>query len=390
MNEAGFIAADQIFASRVIAPNAAAWDAAGTHLPRDAIAEWVSLGLQTLQVSRERGGGGCGYGTKLLVAQALAAECFASAFAFTNMQGHVTRMEREGSPDQVARYLPSLMSGAIIGAPSLSEPEAGSDFAAITTRATPVAAGWRLDGEKAWITNGAFADQVILYAQTDPGAGADGIASFIVDLHAPGVERLPPEDLVGGSAIGAAGIRLTSVHVPAGDLFAPAGQAFRRALTGVTGARIHVSAMLCATVRSALGLAVSYGGERRSFGRPLLAHQGLRWQLADIATGLEAAELLTARAAELFAVGSDARVEAAFAKKFTVEMATRGLPACMQAMGAVGLRRQHPLGRHMVAARIAAYVDGTTEMQNERIGAALEARYAPAASASTRQNHPST
>ena len=229
---------------------------------------------------------------------------------------------------------------------------------------------------KAWVTNGAFADQVILYAQTNPGSGADGIASFIVNLHEPGVQRLPAEDIIGGSAIGAAGIRLTGVRVPEADMFAPPGQAFRRAMTGITGARIHVSAMLCATVRSALGLATAYAGQRQSFGRTLLAHQGLRWQLVDVATELEAAELLTNRAAELFGAGLDTRFEAAMAKKFSADMATRSVAACMQAMGAAGLRRTHPFGRHLIAARIAAYVDGTTEMQNERIGAALSTRYA--------------
>ncbi len=377
-HETELVAAAHGFAQRVVAPGAPVWDAAGTPLPRPAIEEWIALGLNTLQVSTARGGGGCSYATKLLVAQALAAECFASAFAFTNMQGHVTRMEREGSPDQVARYLPALMSGALIGAPSLSEPGAGSDFGAIATHAARTRDGWVLDGEKAWITNGAIADQVILYAQTRPGAGADGIASFIVDLHAPGVRRLPPEDMIGGAAIGAAGIRLTGVRVPDADLFAPPGQAFRRAMTGITGARIHVSAMLCAMVRSALSLTIEYAGTRHSFGQPLLAHQGLRWQLVDVATELEAAELLTARAAQLFEAGIDTRVEAAFAKKAAAEMATRGVASCMQAMGAAGLRRAHPLGRHLSAARIAAYVDGTTEMQNERIGAALHARYAPA------------
>ena len=233
-----------------------------------------------------------------------------------------------------------------------------------------------LDGEKAWITNGAFADQLILYAQTDPGAGADGIASFIVDLHAPGIERLPPEDLAGAPpsvprACGSPRSMCRATTCSPRRARRSAG-----ALTGVTGARVHVSAMLCATVRAALGLAVGYGGVRHSFGQPLLAHQGLRWQLAAVATELEAAELLTARAASLFAAGADARVEAAFAKKFTVEMAMRGVAACMQAMGAAGLRRSHPLGRHLLAARIAAYVDGTTEIQNERIGAALTKRYA--------------
>ena len=145
--ETELLAAAQGFARRVIAPGAPAWEAAGSPLPRGAVDEWVALGLNTLQLSAERGGGGCRYQVKLLVAQALAAQCFASAFAFTNMQGHVTRMEREGSPDQIARYLPRLISGEIIGAPSLSEPEAGSDFGAITTRAAKVRGGWVLDGE---------------------------------------------------------------------------------------------------------------------------------------------------------------------------------------------------------------------------------------------------
>jgi alkylation response protein AidB-like acyl-CoA dehydrogenase len=190
------------------------------------------------------------------------------------------------------------------------------------------------------------------------------------------VERLPADALMGGSAIGAAGIRFTRTKVPDADLFAPAGQAFKRALRGITGARAHVAAMACAMVDSALRLAVAHAGARRAFGRPLLEHQGLRWQLVDVATELEAARLLTYRAVRMIAAGADARTEAAFAKKYAAQMAQRAIAACMQAMGAEGLRAEHPLGRHMASARIAAYVDGTTEMQNERIGAVLPTRYA--------------
>ncbi len=373
--EQDFVARAQDFAARVIAPNAAAWDAAGAALPRAVVAEWAELGLNALQVSQARGGGGAGYHCKLLVAEAVAAQCFPSAFALNNMQGAVTRMEREGSADQVSRYLAPMMAGAIVGAPSLSEPGAGSDFGAIATRATKVDGVWALDGEKAWVTNGVIADQLVMYAQTDPGAGLRGIASFIVDLHAPGIERRPAEALIGGAAIGACGIRLTGVRVPDSDLFAPPGQAFKRALVGITGARVHVAAMICASVDSALRLAVRHAGTRHSFGRPLIGHQGLRWQLVDVATKLEAARLLVARAADIYAAGGDAQVEAAMAKKFAAEMATRAVAACMQAMGAEGLRTSHPLGRHLTSARIAAYVDGTTEIQNERVGAALAARY---------------
>jgi alkylation response protein AidB-like acyl-CoA dehydrogenase len=369
------IAAAKDFAARVIVPQAAAWEASGACLPRAVIREYATLGLNALQVTPGRGGAGASYRTKLRVAEAIAGECFAAAFALNNMQGSVTRMEREGSAAQIDRYLPGLMSGAIVCAPSLSEPGAGSDFAAIATLATKVPGGWSLTGEKAWVTNGAIADQAILYAQTRPGGGAPGIASFIVDLHAPGIERLAPERLFGGSAIGAAGILLTGVHVPDDDLFAPPGEAFKRGLRGITGARTHVAAMLCATVEAALRLAVAHAGARQAFGKPLLGHQGLRWQLADVATALEAARLLTERAAEIIEDGGDAQVEAAMAKKFAVEMAGPAIAACMQAMGAEGLRASHPFGRHLASARVAAYVDGTTEMQNERIGAALATRY---------------
>ena len=374
-HEAELVVRARDFAARTIAPDAAAWDAVPGGLPRTVIGEYAALGLAALQVSPARGGSGASYACRLRVAEAIAAVCFPTAFALNNLQGAVTRMEREGDADQVARYLPDLVSGARIAAPSLSEPGAGSDFAAIATRAVPVDGGWRLDGEKAWVTNGVLADQLVLYAQTEPGSGSRGIASFLVDLHAAGVTRQPAEELAGGGAIGACSVRLDAVFVPGTDLFAAPGQAFKRGLTSITGARVHVAAMVCATVEAALRLAVAHAGRRHSFGRPLLAHQGLRWQLADVATRLEAVRLLVDRAAGLVETGADAQVEAAMAKKASAEMAGPAVAACMQAMGAEGLRIAHPFGRHLVAARIAAFVDGTTEMMNERVGAALSARY---------------
>jgi alkylation response protein AidB-like acyl-CoA dehydrogenase len=347
--EASLVETARAFATRVIAPQAAGWEAAGAGLPRAVVREWVSLGLNALQVSPGRGGAAGGFHAKIAIAEALAEHCMASAFALINIQGSLTRIEREGSPSQIARYLPGLLAGDLISAPALSEPGAGSDFAAIATSAEKVPGGWRLEGEKAWVTNGALADLLVLYAQTEPGAGWRGIASFLVDLHAPGVERLPPDALTGGGAIGAAGIRLTQVFVPDDDLFAPAGQAFKRALRGINGARTHVAAMVCATVGSALRIAVDYAAGRASFGQPLLAHQGLRWQLADVATELEAARLLTARAVDLIADGAEAQLEAAFAKKYAAEMATRGIAACMQAMGAEGLRPAHGLARRLAS-----------------------------------------
>jgi alkylation response protein AidB-like acyl-CoA dehydrogenase len=376
--ERGFVASAATLTERVIAPQAAAWDRDGTHLPRSVVAEWAGLGLNALLVTSARGGSAASYFAKVAVAETLAQACFASAFALTLIQGSVTRMEREGSAAQIARYLPGLMSGALICSPALTEPGAGSDFAAISTRAVKVPGGWRLDGEKAWVSVGAIADMLVLYAQTEPGADAAGIASFLVDLHGPGVTRLAPAAVIGGAAIGACGVRLEGVFVAEADLFAPPGRAFKRALRSITGARTHVAAMVCAMVETALRVAVDYAETRHSFGQPLLRHQGLRWQLAGVATELEAARALTDRAVHIVAGGGDPQIEAAFAKKYAAEMAGRSIAACMQAMGAEGLRPDHGLGRHLAAARIAAYVDGTTEIMTERIGAALVARYGSA------------
>ena len=359
----------------MIAPIAERLEREKSALPASVVAEWIRLGLNGMQVSPERGGAGASFFAKVAVAEAIARACFPCAFALIAMQGEVTRIEHEGTAEQIARYLPGLMKGSLICAPSLSEPEAGSDFGAIRTLATKVPGGWEISGEKAWVTNGAIANLLVMYAQTEPGAGGKGIASFIVDLQTAGIEKFPAYDLIGGAAIGACGIRLRGVRVADRDLFAPPGQAFKRALQGISATRVHVSAMACAVVETALKTAVAYAAERQSFGRPLLDHQGRRWSLADVAADLEAARLLTLQGAHAVARGVDAQVEAALAKKFSAEMAARGVIGCMQAMGAVGLLPHYGFGRLMTSARIAAYVDGTTEMQNERIGAALFKRY---------------
>ena len=374
--EQALVAAAASFARERIAPNAADWERGRQPLPRDVFRQWAALGLNAMEVSPAAGGRGASFHCRIAVAETVARTCLPSAFALINAHGGAVRIEREGSADQVARLLPRLVAAEAICAPSFSEPGAGSDFAAITSLAERCAGGWRLTGEKAWVTNGAHAEYAVMAAQTEPGARGDGIASFIVDLNAAGVERRPPYALMGGHAIGASAIRLDDVFVPDADLFAPPSQAFKRALIAITTARVHAAAMACGIVAGALARAVGYAQERRSFGTPLIEHQGLRWSLADVATELEAARGLVARAAGQIARGADATLAAAQAKSFAAGMALRGVAACMQAMGAVGLREDEPFGRHLAAARIVAYVDGTTEIQRDRIGRLLGRHYA--------------
>ena len=373
--EQALVARAETYAAEVIAPHAAGWEQRREALPREVFLRYGQDGFSGLMVPEAQGGQGASFFCKLRVAETMARSCMAATFALNNTQGSIVRLVREGTPDQQARYLPGLLSGALVSAPSLSEPGAGSDATAMATTATRMEGGWRIDGTKAWVTNGAHADLLLLYAQTSPGTGAKGIASFLVDLNAPGVQRTCVYRLMGGSAVGAAEIAFDGVFVPERDLMAPPGQAFKTAMQGITAARTHVAAMVNAVVDECLSRAVAHAGSRRAFGATLMEHQGLRWSLADVSIQLEASRLMTWRAAVLIDRELDATFEAAQAKAFAATMAVPAVSACMQAMGAIGLTDEHPFGRHLSAARIAGYVDGTTEMQRDRVGAMLSKRY---------------
>lgn len=361
----------QRFRRDYVAARAGEWERQ-RQVPREAIGEAARLGFTAIEVPREQGGQGAGFIAKALIAEELARSCMGFAFSLLNTQNVAARIARSGNRAQIERYLAPLIAGERLGGTALTEPQAGSDFPAIATTARKIAGGWVLDGEKAWLTNAATAEVITVFAKTDAAPGSDGIAAFLIDARQPGFERLPAYGLMGGHAIGAGGFRLRDFHTDDEALFYPPGEAFKRALVSINGARTYVAAMCCGMVAESLRIALDYATRRRAFGKRLLDHQGLRWSLVDVATDLEAAQLLTWRAAEIIGRGENAALAAAYAKKFAVEMAQRRLGDCMQAMGAEGLREHYPIGRHIACARIAGYVDGSTEMQNERIGALLE------------------
>ena len=359
------------FSRREVASHAARWERERSY-PREAIRAAAALGLARIQVPAAQGGLGLRFRAKVRIMEEIARDDFAFAFALVNTHNAASRLARDGNDSQRARYLAGLLRGELIGAVSLTEPSAGSDFPAIRTRAERVSGGWRLNGEKAWLTNGAAVDVVVVYAQTDASAGGKGIAAFVVDARRAGFERGPAYGLAGAHALGAAGFKLDNYFAADEDRFYAPGAAFKTALASITGARIYVAAMCCGMVEESLELTLVRARERSTFGEPLIKRQGLRWMLADVATDLEAARLLSYRAARLLEDGGDAVLAAAHAKKFATRMAEQRLPQCMQLFGAEGLMDTHPLGRHLAAARVAHYADGTTEIQNERIAAYLE------------------
>ena len=368
--ERAVVAKAKAFAAEHVAPNAARWEWE-RHYPLETIKRACAAGLNTIELAKQHGGQGLRFSCKLRAFEEIAKADFAFAFALINHHNACARFARDGKPAHVARLLPRMLTGELIGCAGLSEPGVGSDFGGLEMKAERVAGGWKLNGAKAWITNAAVAGLSIAYAQTDRSLGYRGIACFAIEAERPGFQRDKPFELHGGHAIGVGGFRLVDYIAPDEALLHPPGAAFKSALAGINGARTYVAAMCCGMLQAALETAVRYTQKRETFGQKVIEHQGVRWKLVDAATDLEAARLLTYRAARLIDEGKDAVLPAAHAKKFATDMALQRIADCIQAMGANGLRAEYPLARHLAGAKIAAYTDGSIEMMNERIGVAL-------------------
>jgi alkylation response protein AidB-like acyl-CoA dehydrogenase len=326
-----------------------------------------------MQLPASAGGLDLSFSCKTRVAEVLAGADFGFTMSLLNTHNVAAVLARKAAPSVAARYLPDLVAGRRLGCTALTETGAGSDFAAITTRATPVDGGWVIDGAKAWITNAAEADVVVLYAQTAPGTGARGIAAFLVDGRREGFVREPAYALGGQHSIGTGGFRLQGYRASSEEMLQPPGQAFKAVMGLINSARTYIAAMCCGMVAEALRIADAYGGQRHTFGQPLAAHQGWRWRLADAASELAACRLMVTEAAALIDAGADAQLLAAQSKLLATRMAERQIAALAQAMGAEGLREHHPFARHLMGARVAGFVDGSTEMLLERICAVMSA-----------------
>ncbi len=362
------------FAQAQIDPNAANWER-DRRLPTEAIHAAADAGLCNLLVPKAQGGKGLGVSDLAAVMEALAAADMAFAFSLICHNNLAGGIAARGSAEQQAAYLGPMSRGEMLGAFLLTEPGVGSDAAAIATTAVGDGDGWVLNGEKAWITNATDADVLSVYAQTNPGSGAGGIAAFLVRADQPGVARTGPYQMFGAHATGAGGFTFTDVRLSADQLFIPPGQAFRAAMVAIDVARIVVAAMCTGMLRRGLSTAIDYLQKRPAFGSPLSEKQGLQWMLSDVATQTEAAAALAAEAARAIDASEPrAGVLAAHAKKFATRAAMSGLAECMQAMGANGYRHDWPIARHLASAKMAEYLDGTSEVQNIVIARTLFGR----------------
>ncbi len=368
--EDALIAQASKLCQNLVSPNAAQWERE-RRMGHEGLKAAVDIGLTRLQVPTSFGGLDMSFSCKARMADILAAGDFGFTMSLLNTQNVAAKLARDASPEIAALYVPDLIAARRLGCTALSEPGAGSDFAAITTFATPCDGAWRIDGAKAWITNAGEADVIVLYAQTERGSGGRGIAGFLVDGRREGFVREPAFALGGQHSIGTGGFKLNGYIAQANEMLHPPGQAFKAALGSINGARTYIAAMCCGMVGEALRVVSEFGERRVTFGKSLSDHQGWRWRLAEAASELAASRMMVTHAAGLIDAKEDAQLAAAQAKLLATRMADRQLPILAQAMGAEGLREHYPFARHLMGARVAGFVDGSTEMLLERICAVM-------------------
>lgn len=354
------------FAERVLAPSAAARDVSG-EFPTAELGELARLGLLGIAVPEPFGGSGAG-----TVAYSLAMQELARGDAAVAVATSVTNMVAEliaghASPAIAGRWVPRLLDGELVcGAFALSEPDAGSDPAAMRATAVRTASGWRLSGTKQWTTSGDRAGALVVWAVTDPGAGHRGITAFIVPgvpAGTPGITVTRLEDKLGLHGSSTAQLVFDGVELGDDAVLGRVGGGFALAMIALDGGRIGIASQAIGIARGALEAAIRYATERRTFGEPIIKHQAIAAMIADAATWLDAATLMTLRAAELKQTGQAFSQQAAMAKLFATERAWQICDIALQVHGGYGYVRDFPVERALRDVRVTRIYEGTSEIQ---------------------------
>jgi alkylation response protein AidB-like acyl-CoA dehydrogenase len=359
------------FAERELAPRAAARDRSG-QFPVEELKALAGLGLLGVNLPEALGGAQAGViAYSLAMTEVARADAsVAVAMAVTNMVGEV--IVRFGTEEQQQRFVPQLTSGAAVaGAFGLSEPQAGSDPGGMATTARRAGDGWKLDGNKQWITSGDRAGVIIVWAKTDLARGSKGISAFIVPGGTPGLTAGKHEDKMGLRGSSTVPLSLVDCVVGADALLGKLDGGLSVALAALDGGRIGIASQALGIGQAALAAAKSYVRQRVQFGRVLADFQAIQFRLADVATELEAARLLTLRAAWLKEQGRPFTREASMAKLYASEAAWRACDAAIQVHGGYGYTRDFPVERLARDCRVTRIYEGTSEIQRIVIARSL-------------------
>ncbi len=351
------------FANREILPVAGQLDAEH-RFPAEIVRGLGELGLMGVMVPEEYGGAGMDNVAYILAMEEVARAC-ASTAAIMSVNNSLVcdPILRYGTEDQKRRYLPVLASGREVGCYCLTEPSAGSDAASLQTSARLDGDRWVLNGTKAFVTNAREAWVFVVYARTEEEPGARGISAFLVERDHPGISVGKVERKMGLLASSTCEVLLEDCRVPKDNLLGRRGEGFKVALSTLDGGRIGVAAQAVGIARAALEESVGYAKQRRQFGRPIAEFQAIQWKIADMATRIDAARLLTLRAAWLRDQGKRCTLEASMAKLFASETAMWAAHQGVQIFGGYGYIKDYPVERYFRDAKITEIYEGTSEIQ---------------------------
>jgi alkylation response protein AidB-like acyl-CoA dehydrogenase len=372
------LAALKEVASRFVAdhvtPHARSWDEDGRY-PDSVVAQLGAQGFLGALVPEDFGGGGGGYRSLAIILEELARGDGGLALA---VEAHTALATKHillaGDDDQKRRFLPALATGAHLGCWCLTEPDAGTDAAALKALAARDGDDWVLTGSKQFITNGQRAGIYVIMARSGAAEGREGISAFIVEADSPGLTTGIPENKLGMRSSDTVAVHLEQVRVPASQLLGSEGTAFDDVKDVLEGGRIMISAISLGIAAAAVERSVAYANEREAFGKPIIEHELVGAKLADMVTQLEAARLLVYRSAARLDEGRETSLDSAMTKLFSSEMATRVSMDAIQVHGGYGYLKDYEVERHMRDAKLCEIGEGTSEILRVLIARSLRTR----------------
>jgi hypothetical protein len=351
------------FAEAEIGPHVMAWDEA-QQFPKDLLPKLAALGLMGITFDERYGGAGMSSVEYCICIEELARVCPAIALSVAAHNGLCTsHINSFGSEAQKDQFLPRLVRGEVLGAWGLTEAGAGSDAAGMRTTAVRQGNCWVINGAKTFITHGRTGGVMVVIAITDRSKGHRGISGFVVEHGTPGMSAGKKENKLGMRASDTSEVIFENCRVPAAHLLGEEGQGFINTLQILDSGRIGIAALSVGLAQGAYEAARRYAKERRQFGQPIAAFQAIQWKLADMATRIEAARLLTYRAAYLRDRGVRMTRESSMAKLFASEVAVKAADECVQIHGGYGFVKDYPAEKYFRDVKLLTIGEGTSEIQ---------------------------
>ncbi len=356
------------FAEKELKPRAQETDEHARMSP-EAIRKMAELGLMGITIPEEYGGMRMDTVSVAIAIEEVGRACGGTGLAY---EAHTclgcAPLVRWGTPEQKQRFLPRMAAGESFGCLALTEPDTGSDLAAIRTTAVEDGDSWVINGTKAWITNASLTDVIIVLLRTDPEAGSRAFSLVLVETDRPGLTIEPHEKKMGVRGAPAHGLTFEDVRVPVGNLLGERGRGLHQTLWVLDGGRVGVSALAVGLAQAAYEEARRYALERVAFGQAIAEHQAVQFMLADMATEIHAGRLLVYNAAWLEDQGASINKEAAMAKLYTSEMSERVASKAVQIHGGYGYSQEYAVERIFRDARLMTIGEGTSEVQRMIIG----------------------